>query len=455
MVASVEITASDLVARVDAVLPGLLTPGLIESIAPALERCVLAPGAILFTEGDPSDAMYVTLRGSLRVSIAHPERGAVVVGHIGPGAPVGEMQILSGGTRTATVTAETESELVRVPRIAFERVAVEVPDIMRHLNDAIRRRVRRNQLVAILPSLFGSLDDEMLGEIEAAVTWVSLPRASTLFRQGDVGDAAYIVVNGRLRAVVRDAHGVEKTVGEIQRGETVGEMAIFTGEARSATIDAVRDSDLVRLDRPAFERLISARPQALLTLTRLIINRLRNVQSAAPVADRVLIVARAGDDPVPGATERALLGGGGDGDAAGVATSLVLIHPPGTPLPSGTKRWLAPRRLVRHHHVRDEVETDIDRVARYVAGCAYGVALSGGGARGFAHIGVLQAIEEAGLPIDLIAGTSMGACVSGEYALGWEPPTMVRQNRLIFGKWRRDLTLPLLSILGGHRSSAR
>jgi len=552
MVASVEITASDLVARVDAVLPGLLTPGLIESIAPALERRVLAPGAILFMEGDPSDAMYVTLRGSLRVSIAHPERGAVVVGHVGPGAPVGEMQILSGGTRTATVTAETESEIVRVPRIAFERVATEAPDVMRHLNDAIRRRVRRNQLVAILPSLFGPLDDQTLGEIEAAVTWVSLPRASTLFRQGDVGDAAYIVVNGRLRAVVRDAHGVEKTVGEIQRGETVGEMAIFTGEARSATVDAVRDSDLVRLDRPAFERLISARPQALLTLTRLTINRLRNVQSAAPVAnpviavaivaaglhaplaafaarlatalgrigptahlrasdldcqlgtpglaqaamadprtariaawiddvemhhrflvletdptasnwgarcirqaDRVLIVARAGDDPVPGATERALLGVGGDGDAAGVTTSLVLIHPPGTPLPSGTKRWLAPRRLVRHHHVRDEVESDIERVARYVAGCAYGVALSGGGARGFAHIGVLQAIEEAGVPIDLIGGTSMGACISGEYALGWDPPMMVRQNRLIFGKWHRDLTLPLLSILGGHRSSAR
>jgi len=101
---------------------------------------------------------------------------------------------------------------------------------------------------------------------------------------------------------------------------------------------------------------------------------------------------------VPGATERALLGGSGDGDAAGVTTSLVLIHPPGTPLPSGTKRWLAPRRLVRHHHVRDEVENDIERVARYVAGCAYGVALSGGGARGFAHIGVLQAIEEAGVP---------------------------------------------------------
>src|SRR5207249_12071565 len=108
MVASVEITASDLVARVDAVLPGLLTPGLIESIAPALERRVLAPGAILFMEGDPSDAMYVTLRGSLRVSIAHPEGGAVVVGRVGPGAAVGEVQCRCGGAGAASGGAEAE-----------------------------------------------------------------------------------------------------------------------------------------------------------------------------------------------------------------------------------------------------------------------------------------------------------------------------------------------------------
>src|SRR5262249_36849869 len=137
------------------------------------------------------------------------------------------------------------------------------------------------------------------------------------------------------------------------------------------------------------------------------------------------------------------------------AASLVLLHPAGTRLPSGTARWLAPRRVVRHHHVGAGEATDVARVARFVAGAAFGVALSGGGARGLAHLRALQAFREANLPIDLIGGTSMGAFTSAEYALGWDPPTMVRHNQKLFGPWKRDITFPILSILGGHRSSLR
>src|SRR5262249_54052589 len=159
-------------------------------------------------------------------------------------------------------------------------------------------------------------------------------------------------------------------------------------------------------------------------------------------------VARAGDDPTPGPLERDLAG-------AGTATSLVLLHPAGTRLPSGTKRWLAPRRLQRHHHLRADDADGVARIARFAAGAAVGVALSGGGARGFAHIGVLQALDEAGVTIDMICGTSMGAAISAEFALGWDPPTMVVQNQKIFGRWQRDLTFPMLSLLGGHLSGAR
>ncbi len=170
-------------------------------------------------------------------------------------------------------------------------------------------------------------------------------------------------------------------------------------------------------------------------------------------ADRVLIVGRAGDDPVPGAAERVLTGAG---EAPfPVPASLVLLHPPETRLPAGTRQWLEGRRLLRHNHVRASDAEDVARVARFIAGRAIAVALSGGGARGFAHIGVLDAFKEAAISVDLIGGTSMGAVIAAEYALGWDADTMARQNRSIFGSWRRDLTLPLLSFLGGRRSKAR
>lgn len=511
---------------------------------------VLSPGAVLFREGEPSDAMYVVLRGELQVTVASPQYGEMMVGRVGPGEPVGEMQLLSGGRRTATVQAIAETELARIPRLAVERLAREAPEAMRQLADAVRRRVRRNQLAAILPALFGVLDESMLGEIEERVAWVALARGATLFEQGDPGDRAYVLVHGRLQASVRAAAGGEKIVGEIARGEIVGEMAILTGEPRSARVRALRDSQLVCLDRPAFEQLIVRHPQMSMALTRLVIHRLREAQrgpqpespartfavvaagpglpladftgclvaalgelgttlrvgavdldrhlgtpglaqtalddpsaaridswvdeqesrhrfvvleaDAAPSnwstrcvrqADRLLVVGRAGDDPTPGPAERALVSP--EGAATAVATSLVLLHPPETRLPSGTGRWLEGRRLLRHHHVRDGDQGDVARVARFMAGRAVGVALGGGGARGFAHVGVLEAIGEAGIPVDMIGGTSMGAVIAAEYALGWDTATMARQNEAIFGRWRRDVTLPVLSLLDGRRSGAR
>jgi predicted acylesterase/phospholipase RssA/CRP-like cAMP-binding protein len=520
-------------------------------LAPELAVRTVAAGTALFRQGDPSDAMYVVERGALEVRVTGDDGRDAVVGRIEAGEPVGEMQILSGGRRTATVVAAEDTVLTRLPRTAVEALAREHPEALRQLGDAMRRRVRRNQLVAILPSIFGTLDEAALRDVEAAVEWTELPRGTALFAQGDEGASAFVLVSGRLQASVRQPNGADKVVGEIAHGEMVGEMALFTGEPRNATVRALRDSTLVRLDQAAFERLIARNPQALMALTRSTIGRLRDVQSGAvrasrvrsialiaagtevPLgafahdltaaldaigpalhvsaaeldrllgtpglsevspddpraarigawiddqeahfrfvvleadptpspwstrcarhADRVLVVARAGDDPTPGPLERALVGAEARG-SADAATSLVLLHPASTRLPSGTKRWLVPRRLVRHHHVRVGRADDVARVARFVAETAFGVALSGGGARGFAHVGVLQALDEAGLSVDMICGTSMGAFVSAEYALGWDPPTMVVQNQKIFGRWQRDLTFPMLSLLGGHRSGAR
>ncbi len=293
-------------ARLSAAL-GVPDPGLLTALESDIKPQLLPSGSVLFREGDPSDAMYVVLRGELQASVVNPQHGELIVGRVGPGDPVGEMQILSQGTRTATVRATTDTELARVPRLAVERLARDTPEALRQLADAIRRRLRRNQLAAILPALFGVLDETMLREIEASVEWVALPRGATLFEQGQAGDRAYILVSGRLQASVRDAAGSETVAGEIVRGEIVGEMAVFTGEPRSALVRALRDTELVSLDRAAFERLILKYPQMLLALTRLVIHRLREAQSGrrreSPVRT-VAVIAAGPDVPLADFTQR-------------------------------------------------------------------------------------------------------------------------------------------------------
>jgi predicted acylesterase/phospholipase RssA/CRP-like cAMP-binding protein len=133
------------------------------------------------------------------------------------------------------------------------------------------------QLLGLLESLFGVADGELLRELPAVVEPVTVKAGETLFRQGDPAGAVYIVMTGRLRVVVEDEgeDGSEQAIGEVGRGETVGEMALLTDDPRSATVFAVRDTELARLPRDGFLRLVDRHPRFLMGLTRETVNRLR------------------------------------------------------------------------------------------------------------------------------------------------------------------------------------
>jgi NTE family protein/lysophospholipid hydrolase len=170
-------------------------------------------------------------------------------------------------------------------------------------------------------------------------------------------------------------------------------------------------------------------------------------------ADRLLLVADVRDPWERGHLERTIMRRAVT--AADARTSLVLIHPHGRHPPSGTKLWLEARPEVSdHYHVRWDSDADVQRLARVLAGRAIGLVLGGGGARGFAHIGLLRAFASNGIPIDGIGGTSMGASVAGQYAMGREPPEIAAISRKVFleVKPHRGFTVPFLSLVNSQRT---
>ena len=126
---------------------------------------------------------------------------------------------------------------------------------------------------------------------------------------------------------------------------------------------------------------------------------------------------------------------------------LLLVRPDDAERPRGTAAWLDAVRPVAHHHVRLADPGELRRAARRLAGTGRTLVLSGGGARGYVHIGLLGALEEAGIEIDAIAGTSMGALVGGAYALHRSYEHASRTARR-FGDPAVivDRTLPVVSI---------
>src|SRR5690242_10029555 len=141
--------------------------------------------------------------------------------------------------------------------------------------------------------LFRDLAPDALEAIAARFDVEELRGGRTLFREGDLPDYLYVVATGRLQA--QHADGV--VIGEIGRGEPVGEMALLSGETRGADVVALRDSLLLRINRMALLDLVSRHPSALLALCGTIARRSRRSARGARLdaarGNRTIAVIRA------------------------------------------------------------------------------------------------------------------------------------------------------------------
>ena len=164
-------------------------------------------------------------------------------------------------------------------------------------------------------------------------------------------------------------------------------------------------------------------------------------------ADRVVLVADASRDSLPDlASIRP------SGEEAGLRWSLVLVHPPETERPVDTSRWLDHFDVDAVFHARSGHQGDLARLARILSGRAVGLVLGGGGARGFAHLGVLKALEELEIPVDMVGGTSIGAPIGGWVAQGRSAGECLQAAKRAF-RSLIDFTLPTTALLAGKRIS--
>lgn len=401
----------------------------------------------------------------------------------------------------------------------------------------------RELLKKALMRLFGTLDEDQFNVIEPYFQWIQLPGGEILMQEGDVGDSSYILITGRLRAVIQGGQEL-RVIGEISEGETVGEMSLITGARRSATIYAIRDCVLVQLLKADFEKIVFEYPATLMKITQLLINRLviqnqgkaprARLENIAIVnlsskinstewvgkleqdlkrfgttmclnADTVnrqigisdiansthgeyekynrlslwldaqeqkynyllyvaelsqdewskrclrqadyvfILVDSTGEDQLQGQVWRNKF------SLISKANHCLLICHTG-PVAS-TQKLKNDYQIKEHFHFDLAQSQDFSRLARKIAGKSVGLVLSGGGARGVAHLGVYKALLESGFPIDLVGGTSIGSLMAALIAMQMSVNEMIRLTRHEF---MRNPTsdyslLPFISIIKGHK----
>uniref|UniRef100_A0A673KKB4 lysophospholipase n=1 Tax=Sinocyclocheilus rhinocerous TaxID=307959 RepID=A0A673KKB4_9TELE len=514
-------------------------------------------GSVLARQGDQDVSLHFVLSGCLHVyQKMIDKQEAVCLFVTQPGEMVGQLAVLTGEPLIFTVKAERDCTYLKISKSNFYEIMREQPSVV----------LSAAHTVAIRMSPF-------VRQMDFAIDWMAVEAGRALYRQDDQSDCTYIVLNGRLRSVIRKANGKKELVGEYGRGDLIGVVEALTRQPRATTVHAVRDTELVKLPEGTLNNIKRRYPQVVTRLIHLlgqkilgnlqqprgpfsstpdVTNPASNLSTVAvlPVCDEVpisafnlelshalsaigptllltsdiirerlgasaldsiheyrlsgwlaqqedinrivlyqtdsgmtpwtqrcirqadciLIVGLGDQEPALGELEQML-----ENTAVRALKQLVLLHREDGPGPSRTVEWLnmrswcsghlhlkCPRRVFSRRSpskLREVYEkvfektadrhSDFSRLARVLTGNSIALVLGGGGARGCSHVGVIKAMEEAGIPIDIVGGTSIGSFIGALYA---EERSAVRVKQRAMNsvfKTVLDLTYPITSMFSG------
>ena len=206
----------------------------------------LAPGAVLIRQGDPAEAFYMVRSGNVEVVEEHPDGRTRTLAVEGRGTGIGDQGLVEGSPRAATVRSVGRAELFEIDKATFDRLLT-----CRAARPSFAPTVQRIEELRRLGP-FTALPARALADLARSGAWVHVAPGEVLFRQGDAGDAFYVIEHGRMTV---DIHGT--VVAELGPGDHVGEMALLLDAPRSATVTAMTGTRLFAIDRGGFDDLIA------------------------------------------------------------------------------------------------------------------------------------------------------------------------------------------------------
>ncbi|KAJ3300010.1 phosphatidylcholine and lysophosphatidylcholine phospholipase [Borealophlyctis nickersoniae] len=443
----------------------------------ALEWGQVNAGQVLCRQGTPADSIFIVLNGRLR-SIVERQRSSgdsptfEILAEYGQGESVGELEVLTDASRPGTVHAIRDTEIAVMPKTLFHALALRHPEITIAISRIIAARSRFMIRNAATDSL---ATDHLVGT-----------GADSGKNNANLKTVAILPVNS-LVPIVEFADKLKDSLQLIGASvallNTAGVMGKLGKHAFSRIGRLKLNSWLA--DQEESHRLV-------LYVADGGINSpwtLRCVRQA----DCILLVGLGDEDPSIGEFERLLIG-----LKTTARKELVLLHSERACLPGSTAQWLKNRvqmpmrarqmlsqvarkntlenlrshlqrfynpnsRLASHPFkkapsatLHTGIRSDFARIARRLLSKSIGLVLGGGGARGIAHIGVIRALEEAGIPVDMVGGTSIGSFVGGLYARENDHVSVYGRAKMFSGrmvsKWRQilDLTYPVTALFTGH-----
>ncbi|XP_053154783.1 patatin-like phospholipase domain-containing protein 6 isoform X7 [Hemicordylus capensis] len=419
----------------------------------AIDWMAVEAGRALYRQGDKSDCTYIVLNGRLRSVIQKGNGKKELVGEYGRGDLIGVVEALTRQVRATTVHAVRDTELAKLPEGTLNNIKRRYPQVVTRLIHLLSQKILGN-----LQQLCGSFPGSGLGMASSSELTNPASNLSTVAVLPVCDDVSMAAFTLELKHALNAIGPTLLLTSDIIRAR-LGASALDSIHEYRLSGWLAQQEDIHRI----------VLYQTDYTLTPWTVRCIRQ-------ADCILIVGLGDQEPTLGELEQML-----ENTAVRALKQLILLHREDGPSPARTVEWLnmrswcsghlhikCPRRVFSRrspNKLREMYEkvfeknadrhSDFSRLARVLTGNTIALVLGGGGARGCSHIGVIKAMEEAGIPIDLIGGTSIGSFIGALYA---EERSAVRTKQRA-REWAKsmnsvfatvlDLTYPITSMFSG------
>jgi NTE family protein len=360
---------------------------------PEIESFALPGGAPLIEAGETSNMLYLLRAGRLAAIQRQSGVAPRLLGLIWPGEGIGEISLLADIPHTASVIALRDCEILAMSRAAFHDIARRNAEVMFEMIRTLILRDQSGTDFARGPSTFGFAAIDQ--DVDARSFSEKLARRVRAFGSS---------------VVVLDAASQTEPTEWFSRLEQEHDFVFYVSEHGQAKWEA----------------------------------------NCARQSDRLFRLAQVNHSPPEQPLQSPPL-------AADLKhADLILLHVQGD-VRRDTVQWRQSVPAERVLHVCDGDDADLARVARLLTGRSTGLVLSGGGARGYAHIGALRALREHGIPFDFLGGTSMGAVIAAGVALGWNGEELETRVRAAFVDTNplNDFALPMVALMKGLKVRER
>ncbi|KAK9871292.1 hypothetical protein WA026_011560 [Henosepilachna vigintioctopunctata] len=415
----------------------------------ALDWQFIESGRAVYRQEEESDSTYIVLSGRLRSVITHKNGKKELVGEYGKGDLIGVVEMVTHTRRSTTVMAVRDSELAKLPEGLFNAIKLRYPIVVTRLINLLGHRI------------LGSWKTPSINLSSANTAY------ETRSAQNNFSTVAIVAASDDvpLVAFTYELYHCLHVIGPTLRltsdviKKALGPSIMDTNNEYRLTSWLAQQEDQHKISLYMCDHNVSVWTQ-------------RCIRQA----DCIIIVGLGDNQPTLGKVEKEI-----ERLAMRTQKELVLLHREGGK-PHNTVAWLNMRSWVSsHHHIlcpnrmfsrkslyrinelyskvcssEPNIHSDFSRLARWLTGKSVGLVLGGGGARGSAHVGMIKAIQEAGIPIDMVGGVSIGALMGALWCQERNMTTMTQKAREWAKKmtqwWRQilDLTYPVTSMFSGR-----